>query len=223
MGDHPEERVSKGCAAFVNLIFSLLVLLVLLVVLLPNTIQMPDWFESFRNITLVEKRKAWGAVHTFTYFPADPVEHLLIFNTRSKTSSLKDALNKENQPKKELQAQLTLKQAGENNILWDKKLNFLDADQVPRSVLLSQKEIVYTISKDRVWALEKASGEELWQTTLPAPLLGQQLQNAAINAGQALMILLIEGPELIALDLSSGRQKWQKKISEDISPQFFLA
>lgn len=222
MGDRPEERASKGCAAFVNLIFSLFVLLVLMVVLLPNTISMPDWFESFRNITLVEKRKAWGAVYTFTYLPSDRAEHLLIFNTRTKTSSLKDALNKE-KPKKELQAQLTLKLPGASGTVWDKKLSLLDAEQVPRIIILSESEMIYALLQDRVWALDKSTGEESWQASLSASLLAQEARNVAINPGQSLMILLDETQKIVALDLKTGNQAWQQALSSDFLPQFYLA
>jgi outer membrane protein assembly factor BamB len=64
--------------------------------------------------------------------------------------------------------------------------------------------------KGRVFALDAATGEELWRTNTKISLTG------GVGAGAGLVLVGSAGGELVALDAADGSERWRTQLSSEV-------
>ena len=75
-----EDSSNTGCAALINLVVSVIILLILVGFLLPGYFDLPDWFSNFIDLSRIEKPVAWGNVNSFPQTPQNS-KYVYLLNT----------------------------------------------------------------------------------------------------------------------------------------------
>ncbi len=210
MSEYSEERAGRGCAIFINLIFSAIVLLVLTTILLPEVIELPKWVQQVRNFTVLEKRKVLQAPVTFTNSPDQVAEYLLVFNLQRTATANRTATD---QPVRSYDVLVTHKKAGVYELDWETKLGATTNQTISRPQTYFDQAHVYILFEKELLALQRSNGRILWRYALKAALGDTNGSSFAINLPARMAYLIDQDNTLTAIRLSDGRPAWQKKLS----------
>ncbi|MDX2306324.1 MAG: PQQ-binding-like beta-propeller repeat protein [Microscillaceae bacterium] len=217
MSHSSEESTGRGCAAFINLILSAIILLVLAVFLLPDFIQLPDWFSNYVDVTKVEKRKVWGKAYTFPLNDPRP-RYVLFLNTRPERKKITKII-KEKNPEKFYEILLTCKKIGKAEVLWEKKLGHFYPNGFPEVTLLLDSSSIYAAFQKDIWAYTPETGKEKWHIQLNEALPEGCTHCVQLDQKQKVMLLQTHSNRLKGIDLITGMPLWEKNFPATISQE----
>ncbi len=222
MAKHPEQ-VSQGCVALLNLIISSVILFVLVLILMPGFVDLPEWAEDIRSSKLIKKRTVEGQVQVFPN-PSNPSEdQLLIFNTRSGGVPIKKILNKST-PIKPNPILITSQKIQNYQRIWDKALPNSDISQYPYLKVRSDFNTLYLLYQENLYAWRLKDGQDLWQTKLETAINPACDACFQISLDFKVIVVLGEDQHLQVIDLKSGKLIWAKTLEKRLGtyPSFYL-
>lgn len=210
------ENTGKGCAALINLIISVFILAILLFTLLPGLIQLPDWAQSLKKITLVPKRKVSGEIFTFTNHVQEESHNLLIINQLINIHPLPRIIKKKGKRPRPSPI-LTYKNIIDRQALWEIPLPEVSIEETSRIRSLFDYHNIYLIVKDKLTAIARNTGKELWQVNLNTTLPFNCTTCVQMSYDYNIAFLLTQDRVLYAISLKNGQILWQTQLN---SPHF---
>ncbi len=215
--DNSAEKLSKGCVGVLNLVISSIILGVLVVLLLPDFVNLPEWTENLRKNKLIEKRKAKGSVKLVPN-PQNPSENqVIIFNMLSGGIPIQKIFKKEDTPIISTPLLITSQKTSAYQRIWDKALPNTDIAQLKNLLTCYDFTTMYLLheKKLRAWSLE--NGEEKWQIELDSPIDQGTKDCFQISLDFGTLLVLTQNQVLYSINLKNGSIAWQLKLANKIA------
>ena len=198
------ENTSKGCAVLINLVVSVIVLIVLVSVLIPGLVNLPDWAESIKKIPLIQKKSVFGKPYTFTTHSRQKASKILFFNGRTKNQNTLD--NTKIYP-----LNLVYKQADAYEFLWKTDLKLSLPADIDYVKINDDFSTIYVMDKDHLRAINRNTGAEAWFIELSDRIHPDCEDCMQVNAQN--IIVLTQDQMLYSIHLRDGRLAWQIRLN----------
>lgn len=210
------EQLSKGCVAMLNLVISTIILGVLVLLLLPDFVKLPEWTEQLRGNKLIEKRKVKGSVKIVPN-PKYPSENqVVIFNMLSGGIPIQKIFNKQKNPTTP-PLLVTSQKANAYQRIWDKALPEIDAIEQKKILACYDFTMMYLLheKKLRAWYLE--NGNEKWQIELESPTDPRCKDCFQLSLDFGTLLVLTQNQVIYSINLKNGGINWQLKLPQQIA------
>ncbi|NJL11711.1 MAG: PQQ-binding-like beta-propeller repeat protein [Microscillaceae bacterium] len=207
------EKIGKGCAALINLVVSVLILVVLAFVLLPGFVKLPDWAEKLRKSNLIDRRKAQGPVHLIPNSQNARQADLLVLNRLDGAISLRNVL-KTDAPPQVRPLWFSYLQTEPYERRWEKPLPQSDGLAREQLALTTTYSQLFFSVKNQLYAWKLRTGEKEWQAPLRDvlnPLCRQCLQ---VSLDFKTVLVLGQDQYLQAFHTQTGKAKWQVRVQQ---------
>lgn len=208
------EKIGKGCAALINLVVSVLILVVLAFVLLPGFIKLPDWAEKLRKGNLIDRRQALGQVRLIPNSENARQSDLLVLNRLDAAISLKNVLKPEASSPRTSPFWLTYLQTAPYKRHWEKPLP--QSEGMAReelSLFITYSQLFFSV-KNQLYAWNLRTGEKQWQAPLRDVLNPACRQCLQVSLDFKTVLVLGQDQYLQAFHTQTGKAKWQARVQQ---------
>lgn len=215
MSEHEGERVGRGCAVFVNLIVSIIILLVLIVLFLPGLVPLPTWVNNFNAGKYLQTRKVLGPVITFNQEDYQESNQLLVVNRRVGRPPIGKILKERKLLKDDiLRFNFENKETGN---IWEKAFDSIPANDYKTNTLVFDESSVYFITQNQIRAISLQTSQEIWQVNLGEAINPNCQDCLQILEGKQILIVLSQDRVLHALQTRNGNKLWEKQLYDQRS------
>jgi hypothetical protein len=212
---NPTEQASQGCVALLNLIVSAVILFILVFILMPGFIDLPEWAEDLRKNKLIEKRKVEGPVQILPN-PAKPSENqVIVFNALYGGLPVKQILKKQTL-ETTTPLLITSRKANDYQRLWDKALPNSDVTQYKYLKTVSNFNTLYLLYQQRLRAWSLENGSEKWSVNLQEVIEPACNDCFQFSVDFKIVLILDNNQTLYSINAVNGRILWQKSFKNSL-------
>ncbi|NJO00443.1 MAG: PQQ-binding-like beta-propeller repeat protein [Bacteroidia bacterium] len=137
----------------------------LVIFLLPDFIQLPDWTDRFKSIKLVQRWEVLGPVIPLSDAPEQKAYEVLILNARHGNAPLPEIV-KNRQVSQKISVLLTYRRIDKPETLWERVLENVSPSQTAHIKMAFDQSIIYLTDNGYLRAINRHTGDEIWYLRL---------------------------------------------------------